>query len=97
MRDAEGPGSYVVDLAQPVTIIGRGEDADLRLTDPGVSRRHAEVRIEDDAALLTDLRSTNGTTVNGTTVDSVTLTDGDQVRMGATTIVFHAGLAQSGV
>lgn len=90
-------GSYAVDLSQPVTIIGRGEDADLQLNDPGVSRRHAAVRVEHDTAVLTDLRSTNGTTVNGTTVDSATLTDGDQVRMGATTLVFHAGLTQGGV
>ena len=48
------------------TILGRGENAQIRLDDDGVSRRHAEiVRLDDGAVQLRDLGSTNGTFVNG--------------------------------
>ena len=53
------------ELTSPVTMLGRGTDCDLRLVDPGVSRHHAELRVEDDEVVLVDLGSTNGTFVNG--------------------------------
>ena len=59
-----------------MTLLGRGTDCDLRLVDPGVSRHHAELRVEDDQVVLVDLGSTNGTFVNGQPVRRVALTDG---------------------
>ena len=81
--------SYEVQLHHQVTVIGRGTEADVRLTDQAVSRKHAEVRIANGATLLSDLQSTNGTTVNGARVSTVALADGDQVRMGETVLTFH--------
>src|SRR5699024_3334917 len=53
-------------LTGPVTVIGRGGDADIILEDTGVSRHHLELRTEPDATLVaTDLGSTNGTFVDG--------------------------------
>ena len=79
----------VVRLLPPSLVIGRGTEADLRLPDTGVSRRHAELRVEPDAVTLVDLESTNGTSVNGRPVDRATLQDGDRISVGTTVIVFR--------
>jgi hypothetical protein len=79
----------VVQLTGPSVVIGRGTEADVRLTDTGVSRRHAELQVADDGVTLVDLRSTNGTSVNGQRVDRVTLTDGDRIGVGTTVLVFR--------
>ncbi|AZG47057.1 DUF3662 and FHA domain-containing protein [Gordonia insulae] len=63
-------------------IIGRGQDAQFRLPDTGVSRRHVEIRWDGTTAMLTDLNSTNGTTVNDLQVSSWELADGDRIRVG---------------
>ena len=73
------------------TVLGRGEDVDIPLTDIGASRRHAEVVVLDGRVELHDLGSTNGTLVNGQRVPSATLTDGDQITVGETTLVFRTG------
>jgi hypothetical protein len=77
------------ELQTPVTLLGRGTDCDLRLVDTGVSRHHAELRVEDSQVVLVDLGSTNGTFVNGQPVRRVTLTDGTNVTLGRTTLVFR--------
>ena len=85
-----GPTEKVVPLLQDVTVIGRGADADLRLPDTGVSRAHAEVRLDGETVMLKDLGSTNGTSVNGIPVrHPVVLVDGDRVEVGASTLVFR--------
>ena len=76
-----------------MTLLGRGTDCDLRLVDPGVSRHHAELRVEDDQVVLVDLGSTNGTLVNGQPVRRVTLTDGTNVTLGRTSLVFRQDTA----
>lgn len=63
-------------------IIGRGTDADFRLPDTGVSRRHAEITWDGRDAVLVDLNSTNGTTVNDMPVDNWLLADGDVITIG---------------
>lgn len=83
--------SRTVVLTRPVTTIGRGADCELRLEDTGVSRRHAEIRVDVGGATLTDLGSTNGTAVNGKPVRSRELTDGDRLTVGTTTMVFRQG------
>ena len=79
----------VIRLVQPSLVIGRGAEADLRLPDTGVSRRHAEVQVAQDAVTLLDLESTNGTSVNGRLVDRATLQDGDRISVGTTVLVFR--------
>ena len=76
-------------IASPLTILGRGTDCDLRLVDQGVSRHHAEIRVEDSDVVLVDLGSTNGTFVNGQPIRRVSLTDGTRVTLGRTTLVFR--------
>ena len=77
------------ELQTPVTLLGRGTDCDLRLVDPGVSRHHSELRVEDGQVVLVDLGSTNGTFVNGQPVRRVALTDGTTVTLGRTTMIFR--------
>ena len=63
-------------------IIGRSNDAHLRLPDTGVSRQHAEITWDGQDAVLADLQSTNGTTVNETPIENWLLADGDIITMG---------------
>jgi pSer/pThr/pTyr-binding forkhead associated (FHA) protein len=78
-------------LAEPVTRIGRGLQADLILEDPTVSRRHAIVLLRDGEAVLLDDNSLNGTWRNGERVqDAAVLRDGDLVRLGAATLRYVA-------
>ena len=78
-------------LSPGLTVIGRGAEADVRLLDAGVSRRHVELHHEaDGSVVLLDAGSTNGTLVNGRPAQRTRLADGDQVRVGGTTLTFLA-------
>lgn len=70
-------------LVPGVYFVGRGEDADLRLDDPGVSRRHAAIRVVGDGAEVEDLGSRNGVLLNGQPVRGVQpLAPGDVLGVG---------------
>jgi hypothetical protein len=76
-------------LSHPVTVIGRAADSDVRVDDPGVSRRHAELRYADGEVELIDLGSTNGVSVNGTPAAHTRLRDGDRIDVATTTLIFR--------
>jgi hypothetical protein len=76
-------------LTQGSNVVGRGQDAQFRLPDTGVSRRHLEITWDGQIAMLADLGSTNGTTVNGTPVQTWQLADGDVVRVGHSSLLFR--------
>ncbi|MDV6010901.1 DUF3662 and FHA domain-containing protein [Haloechinothrix sp. LS1_15] len=76
-------------LKQGSNVIGRGQDADFRLPDTGVSRRHLEITWDGQSATLADIGSTNGTTVNGTPVQTWQLADGDVIRVGHSSLTFR--------
>jgi hypothetical protein len=67
-------------------VIGRGGDADLRIDDPGISRRHAVIQVHDSgdglSVTINDLESTNGLLVDGRKVVSAALSDRSEVRLG---------------
>jgi len=69
-------------------VIGRSKDCDIRLADPNVSRRHAEVRQEGSAYWILDLGSTNGLTVNGRRQQRAQLNNEDRITVGSTELVF---------
>lgn len=79
--------SYQLTLGS--NVVGRGQDAQFRLPDTGVSRRHLEITWDGQVAVLADLGSTNGTTVNGSPVQTWQLADSDVVRVGQSSLVFH--------
>ncbi len=81
-------------LTEPVTILGRGADADITINDSGVSRRHLELRKTPDGVIASDLGSTNGLYVEGHKVDAATLVDGNQLVIGRTRILFWTSAAQ---
>jgi pSer/pThr/pTyr-binding forkhead associated (FHA) protein len=74
-------------------LIGRGNDCDLRLRDPNVSRHHCMIRIRPDEVTLHDLGSSNGTSVNGTRVISqIVLQSGDEIRLGEYHFILDLGV-----
>ena len=78
-------------LTGPVTVIGRGSEADIVVDDPGVSRKHLEIQITPDGVIATDLGSTNGLFVEGHQVPAATLLDGNSLTIGRTRIMFWTG------
>jgi hypothetical protein len=76
-------------LTHSVTVIGRAPEADLRLNDPGASRRHAEIRQESGAFWIVDLGSTNGLRINDAPITRHELIDGDRIEAGSTTLVYR--------
>jgi len=100
-RFKEGPGGTAggsmvlpdgsrVRLADRPMVIGRAAEADIRLADTSVSRRHAEVRPEGDGWNVRDLGSTNGTKVNGAVITDRKLKDGDTVSVGDSHLRFES-------
>ena len=75
-------------VSAPSAVLGRSRECDVRLPDANSSRRHAEIRYEEEAWWIVDLGSTNGTLVNGKRAKRERLRDGDVVTLGSTDIVF---------
>jgi pSer/pThr/pTyr-binding forkhead associated (FHA) protein len=80
------------EITSPKVVLGRSREADLRVADVNVSRRHAELRQEGASYWVVDLGSTNGLEVNGKRVDRARLRDGDRITIGATEVVFGRAL-----
>ncbi|MFM6852083.1 MAG: FhaA domain-containing protein [Terrabacter sp.] len=82
-------------LMGAITVLGRDDSADIILDDPGISRRHSEIRVTQDGphtvATIRDLGSTNGTFVNGEPVTSEHLESGDRITVGRTSVTYRAG------
>src|SRR5262245_60076812 len=84
------------ELATAEPLICRNPTTDITLLDDGISREHAIILYDadTDSYSLEDLQSTNGTQVNGKRVRSVTLLNGDEVRVGRTLFQFLRDAAQ---
>jgi hypothetical protein len=77
------------DLKKPSVVIGRSKDCDIRVSDPNISRQHAEIRQEGSTYWIVDLGSTNGTSVNGRALKRAKLDDEDRITLGSTELVFR--------
>ena len=84
----DGPGTRH-ELTTGRNVIGRGTEADIRLPDTGVSRKHVDVVLDGGTATVEDLGSTNGTLVNGRRVSRQALVDGDVIRIGHSVLVYR--------
>jgi adenylate cyclase len=71
-------------------LLGRSQDASIRLTDGGVSRQHATIRRDGNLYWLADLGSANGSFVNDVAVTTArALRHGDRIQVGACVFVFE--------
>jgi hypothetical protein len=75
-------------ITHSTLVLGRSTDADVRIDDPGVSRRHCEIRTGTPPTIQ-DLGSTNGIVVDGQHTTRATLRDGSRIVVGSTTIVYR--------
>lgn len=84
----EGPNAGArAELSQAPILIGRGQDAAIRLDDDYVSTRHARIALSGDQWFVEDLGSTNGTYVGQARITQpTTMTLGMQVRVGKTVL-----------
>jgi Nif-specific regulatory protein len=78
-----------VDLKADRTLIGRGDENDIRLRHPSISRTHCEILRDNENYFITDLGSLNGTTVGGVPAERTLLRSGDRIGAGDFTIVFE--------
>ena len=76
------------------TVIGRGSDADITIDDSGTSRRHVEIAWDGTRAQVTDLGSTNGSTLDGRRITQAPLPPDSVIEIGRTRILFRV-LAQA--
>jgi adenylate cyclase len=77
----DGTQSFDLKMHAPL-IVGRAPTCDLSVSDPTISRRHAELLVDDDQVSLRDLGSSNGTFVNGRKVAAATLEVDDLIAFG---------------
>ncbi|WP_282837537.1 FhaA domain-containing protein [Microbacterium flavum] len=76
-------------LTKGRTVIGRGSDADITITDAGTSRRHVEILWDGEKAMVRDLGSTNGTQLDGRKVGEAPLPPDSIITIGRTDITFR--------
>jgi hypothetical protein len=76
-------------ISRARTVIGRGSDADITISDAGSSRRHAEILWDGERAMMRDMGSTNGTKVNGQKVGEARLASDSTISIGRTNLVFR--------
>lgn len=99
-KESPRPGRMVLEvngvrhpLVAPGILIGRGAEADLRLNDPGVSRRHALISVGGDpdhpVITIEDLGSTNGMHVNGSRTTKTRIGEGARIEIGNTRMLVH--------
>jgi two-component system, NtrC family, response regulator HydG len=87
IEGADQGATVKIDPSKPSRVlIGSSPVCDLRLSDGRVSRRHAALELSADLLRLTDLGSTNGTTVHGLSIVDVFLNGGEVIRMGDTAL-----------
>ncbi|MBV1948317.1 DUF3662 and FHA domain-containing protein [Streptomyces sp. BV129] len=75
-------------ISRQTLVMGRSTEADVRIDDPGVSRRHCEIRTGTPSTVQ-DLGSTNGIVVDGQHTTRATLRDGSRIVVGSTTVIYR--------
>jgi pSer/pThr/pTyr-binding forkhead associated (FHA) protein len=80
---AAGGLAREISLTNDEFLLGRGEDCDLAVRDPEVSRHHCMIRVRGNDVTVSDLGSSNGTFVNNhRVVSQMNLRTGDELRLG---------------
>jgi pSer/pThr/pTyr-binding forkhead associated (FHA) protein len=84
-----GLGKVFALARETTTSVGRARANDIVLEDVAVSSQHCRIRLEQGHFVLHDLKSTNGTLVNDQKVSRHTLSEGDVIRIGETSLQFR--------
>ncbi len=74
--------------------IGRTNDNDIVLENRGVSRHHAQIEFNDNAAVVIDNESLNGTFINNRKVSEELLRDNDIITIGKYSLVYHTEITR---
>jgi hypothetical protein len=85
---SEGGRERVHELLDDITVVGRGERADLRLKDQKAAALHCEIRRTPGGFKLVDLETRDGTRVNGEHVNARLLEHGDTIAVGGVEITY---------
>src|SRR5262245_44300341 len=80
-------------IDRPTFVIGSGDGADLRLTDPSVSREHLRLRLEEDGVRVEDDGSKNGTWIGMARVRDLLLSADAALDVGQSSIVIRIDAA----
>lgn len=96
-----GQAQFDFSVDRPAIVIGRDATCDVRINNPSVSRKHAQLLQRSGSYMIKDLNSSNGTYVRGQRISESFLADGDEVTVGLYTLRFNqnggtAGQAQGG-
>jgi pSer/pThr/pTyr-binding forkhead associated (FHA) protein len=90
---SEGGAKVPHELAEELVTVGRGPDNAIRIDNPSVSGRHAQLQRVGDIYRLKDLDSTNGTLVNGQKINETALRFGDRIRFGKIEALFESDVS----
>jgi hypothetical protein len=92
LEQCEGDGGpRVIVLEGMEMVIGRGPEAQVRLTSKRASRQHAFLRLHNTDCMLYDNDSHNGVFLNGVRVYSAVLRDGDVIQVADSIFVYSEG------
>jgi len=84
-----------IPLEREEVILGRALEADVRINDTKVSRRHARINtvlepeVDEPSYIITDLTSRTGTLLNGHKITTETLQNGDKITIGENILRFE--------
>jgi predicted component of type VI protein secretion system len=84
-------GGPPLEIVKDLTLVGRKEDCDLRISHKSVSKMHCVIVKTDGLLLVRDLGSTNGTRVNGQRVRRAALLPNDQLTIASCKFRVHMG------
>ena len=74
-----------IPLQEGKYILGRSDDCQISIPDPGISKKHAELEIDEQGAIVIDLQSSNGTFLNGVQIQESAIHNKDKVSLCQTT------------
>ena len=71
--------SFPIPIQQPVLLVGRHPESDIRVDSPMISRRHCCLAVVNDRLMIRDLGSRHGVAVNGVRVNEAQIRPGDEI------------------
>ena len=74
-----------IPLQEGKYILGRGEDCQITVPDPGISKKHASLEVDEQGVIIHDLKSSNGTFLNGVKIQESEIQSKDKVSVCNTT------------